>query len=327
MARVVAVAVSLLGLLFALPTVARAAPPACPDLTLEIAPGETAELPAPPCTGLVPPITIVIPPGGGPQHGTLTAGDPNIYQPDAGFHGQDEFRYQVANSTGELSNIATVTVIVDNDPRCNSAAVTVPANVATVLPDLVCTDADNDLLTLGTGNPAHGTLVLSGGKLVYTPAPGYSGPDSFIFWAEDAFYSSPDATMSITVTPPPAPTPIATVMPPPPPPKDVTAPALRIKNASKKRSLAVTLDTNEAASATVTAALDKATARKLKLAQQVASLKATLKPGATTLKLKLSAKAAKAFKKRKSVKLTVTAVITDAAGNTTTKTLKVTLKQ
>ena len=43
--------------------------------------------------------------------------------------------------------------------------------------------------------------------------------------------------------------------------------------------------------------------------------------------LKLSAKARKAFKKLNQMKVTVTAVVTDAAGNRTTKTLKVTIRQ
>ena len=74
-------------------------------------------------------------------------------------------------------------------------------------------------------------------------------------------------------------------------------------------------------------AADKATAKKLKLSRSVGTLKAALTPGTSTLKVKLSSKAAKAFKKLKRVKLTLTVVVTDAAGNTTTKTLVVTLKK
>jgi hypothetical protein len=107
----------------------------------------------------------------------------------------------------------------------------------------------------------------------------------------------------------------------------MTAPAVSLKNTSKKHSVSIELTTNENATAKLTLTLDQKTARKLKLSRTVGTLKAALKPGASKLTVELSAKAKRAFKKVKKVKLTLTAVVADTAGNATTKTLAVTLRR
>jgi uncharacterized repeat protein (TIGR03803 family)/VCBS repeat-containing protein len=64
------------------------------------------------------------------------------------------------------------------------------------------TDADGNTLTavLVTA-PAHGTLTLNAdGSFTYTPAPDYTGPDSFTYKANDGSVDSNVATVSITVT-------------------------------------------------------------------------------------------------------------------------------
>ena len=80
---------------------------------------------------------------------------------------------------------------------------------------LSATDADSDPLTYAvvTG-PAHGTLSGTGANLTYTPTPGYSGPDTFTYRANDGQADSNLATASITVTPvvaPPASAPVLDV--------------------------------------------------------------------------------------------------------------------
>jgi hypothetical protein len=50
--------------------------------------------------------------------------------------------------------------------------------------------------------PAHGTVALAeNGGFVYTPAPGFSGVDTFTYRAWNGYELSPAATVSITVTP------------------------------------------------------------------------------------------------------------------------------
>ena len=65
------------------------------------------------------------------------------------------------------------------------------------------TDGENDTLTaaLVTG-PGHGTGTLNAdGSFTYTPAPDYSGPDSFTYIAKDPYDPSEPATVNLDVTP------------------------------------------------------------------------------------------------------------------------------
>lgn len=52
------------------------------------------------------------------------------------------------------------------------------------------------------GSPAHGTAVVSGGSIAYTPTAGYAGPDAFTYNATNAVGTSATVTVSITVSPP-----------------------------------------------------------------------------------------------------------------------------
>ena len=63
-------------------------------------------------------------------------------------------------------------------------------------------DADGDGLTFTVKNsPSNGGLgTVVGDKVTYTPAPGYVGPDSFSYVANDGNAESDPATVSITVT-------------------------------------------------------------------------------------------------------------------------------
>jgi hypothetical protein len=67
-------------------------------------------------------------------------------------------------------------------------------------------DPDADVLTAVRGSdPEHGSLVLgSNGSFTYTPAIGYSGPDSFTYTASDGESPSAPAMVLITAGPAPA---------------------------------------------------------------------------------------------------------------------------
>ena len=73
--------------------------------------------------------------------------------------------------------------------------------------------------------------------------------------------------------------------------------------------------------------VDKATAKKLKLGRKALVIGRLTRSvdGTATLKIKLTAKARKALKKAKHVKLAVRAIATDAAGNATAMTKRVRL--
>jgi hypothetical protein len=66
---------------------------------------------------------------------------------------------------------------------------------------LVATDVDGDALTYTVTQPAHGTAVLVGKVVTYTPTLNYMGPDSLTFIANDGLDDSNVATVTIAVTP------------------------------------------------------------------------------------------------------------------------------
>ena len=145
--------------------------------------------------------------GVGPAHGSLGAvsGNKVTYTPAAGYSGPDSFTFR-ANDGTVNSNTATVSVTVN---KVNHAPVasdqSVSTNQETALQvTLGASDSDGDVLTFEVGvGPAHGSLgAVSGNKVTYTPAAGYSGPDSFTFRANDGTVNSNTATVSITVVPP-----------------------------------------------------------------------------------------------------------------------------
>lgn len=91
-------------------------------------------------------------------------------------------------------------------PSCSNTGKVVEWRTPTSVP-LPCSDPNSDPLTrsIVTG-PQHGTLspVNQGtGAVTYTPAPGFSGSDSFTFRASDGRINSSTKTVTITVSLPP----------------------------------------------------------------------------------------------------------------------------
>ena len=137
-----------------------------------------------------------------PLHGSLSGSAPALtYTPTAGYAGPDSFTFR-ANDGTVNSNTATISITVNavNVPPVAQAQ-SVSTNENTPLPiTLAATDADGDLLTYAVvDNPVHGSLSGSAPVLTYTPAAGYTGPDSFTFRANDGTVNSNTATISITV--------------------------------------------------------------------------------------------------------------------------------
>ena len=152
-----------------------------------------------------------------PAHGTLdqTGTGPKLtYTPDDDYSGTDSFTYTANDGTAD-SQPATVSITVAKKPNgvpvANDLDVTA-AYETTLDVTLSGSDPDNDPLTFTTSKPAHGTLEQTGTgpKLTYTPADGYSGPDSFTYTANDGTADSASAKVSITVTAKPNSAPVAT---------------------------------------------------------------------------------------------------------------------
>jgi hypothetical protein len=91
-------------------------------------------------------------------------------------------------------------------PACANVQVATAYQTPTTV-TLPCSDVDGKAVSISVASgPTHGTLGPVGGtgQVTYTPAPGYSGPDSFTFTATNADGTSAAATASLSVGAPPA---------------------------------------------------------------------------------------------------------------------------
>jgi VCBS repeat-containing protein len=109
-----------------------------------------------------------------------------------GGHAPIVYNFEINNTAPIAQNDAYVTNL---ETRLDVAAPGVLSND---------TDADGHRLSaqLITA-PAHGAITLNAdGSFAYTPAAGYSGPDSFTYRASDGFATTSAATVAITTTRP-----------------------------------------------------------------------------------------------------------------------------
>jgi hypothetical protein len=131
---------------------------------------------------------------GSPAHGTW---DGTSYTPAPNYHGPDSLPFLVSDGRGgSASGTVAITVLPVNDPpQASDLAVTTAQGIPVAIA-LAGTDADGDPLAITHAAPAHGSYA--GG--VYTPAPGFVGPDAFTYTVDDGNGGSATATVSITVT-------------------------------------------------------------------------------------------------------------------------------
>ena len=136
-----------------------------------------------------------------PKHGILSgSGAERVYKPAAGFTGRDRIEWRVG-----ASNVATVDIVVNATgknapPRAEDQAVDV-APGATKSFILLYTDEDGpgpyDIRVVSA--PAHGKLVGRDNDVTYTPAPGFTGEDSFQWVVSDGEVRSERATVRVRV--------------------------------------------------------------------------------------------------------------------------------
>jgi hypothetical protein len=130
-----------------------------------------------------------------------------LFTPNTGFVGAETFTYLVNDGTID-SNVATVTVIVEEEGGGNEAPVavddtaTTPVDTAVTIAVLTNdTDADGDTLVPSiVAAPTNGTATVNtDGTVLYTPNTGFAGADSFTYMVNDGTVDSNVATVTITV--------------------------------------------------------------------------------------------------------------------------------
>ena len=145
-----------------------------------------------------------------PADGTLQV-DPKTgvvtYVPDTNFAGDDSFTYTVSDTAGNVSNVATVSItvtFVDRPPTAgNDIASTNPGTPVTI--NVLANDYPfSSLAALVPSTltivqqPLNGTARIVNNEIVYTPAAGFVGGDSFQYTVADNYgLASNVATVAI----------------------------------------------------------------------------------------------------------------------------------
>lgn len=112
-----------------------------------------------------------------------------LYTPDPGFTGTDTFAieynyygsYPYLTYRGFRVSVYPSSLVVQEDYSITEAG-------APVLVDVLANDqaSEGGLLLTEIPGVTHGTAILSGGKVLFTPVPGYTGPAGFNYTACDA---------------------------------------------------------------------------------------------------------------------------------------------
>ena len=139
-----------------------------------------------------------------------------VYTPATGFTGTDTFTYTISDGHGG-TDTATVTVTVagaaNTAPNAVNDADTTDMNTPVTI-DVIGnndTDPEGDDLTITsfTQGAQGGVVTKVNGKLVYTPATGFTGTDTFTYTISDGHGGTDTATVTVTVNGPANQAPVA----------------------------------------------------------------------------------------------------------------------
>ena len=144
-----------------------------------------------------------------PDHGTITGPDEDglftYTAPPSPYTGPDSFGVSVSDGVNTLSANVSIQVIefVNDTPDCFDDFVDVRQPHSVVIAPGCFDDEEQALSYAVSRAPEHGTLTgdPAGGGWTYTPDPGYTGTDSFLYRANDGTTDSAGATVHINVLP------------------------------------------------------------------------------------------------------------------------------
>lgn len=149
--------------------------------------------------------TLTLQDVGDAMHGTVQIiGTQVQYTPDKGYAGTDSFTYTVSDGNGEVAT-ETVTITITDvnlSPTLVNDSVSTPEVTPVTIPALSNdTDPDGDTLSLAdVDTPSHGTAVISGDNIIYTPAADFIGTDTFNYTVRDSNNNTATATISVTIS-------------------------------------------------------------------------------------------------------------------------------
>ena len=132
------------------------------------------------------------------SHGTVTStSGVTVYLPEAGYSGPDSYTYSLRDSSGQ-SAFGTVRVLVRPVAPDDTVAT---ASGGPVLIDVLANDSGTATTVTGYSVPAHGTVTAFAGGALYTPGVGFSGVDTFRYFAMDASGTAFVGTVTVLVAP------------------------------------------------------------------------------------------------------------------------------
>ena len=140
--------------------------------------------------------------------GILRVIEPQVtYTPNPGFAGVDSFTFKAIDEEGALSNLATITIIVNDVPVAvddeYETKEDVPLEVSAeegVLANDINEHSEDPLVAILVDGVTHGELTLAeDGSFTYTPEANFFGEDSFTYKAIEGELESEPATVTIKV--------------------------------------------------------------------------------------------------------------------------------
>ncbi|MEZ4363236.1 MAG: Ig-like domain-containing protein [Kofleriaceae bacterium] len=126
------------------------------------------------------------------------------YVPNWYFTGTVSFTYTLADADGEQSTamVSIAVTSVNLTPTANDDVATLAEDTSALIA-VRANDSGGDLPVVldSVTAPAHGTAVIEGDEVRYTPAPDYFGPDAFTYTVRDEDGETATANVVVTVTP------------------------------------------------------------------------------------------------------------------------------
>jgi len=145
----------------------------------------------------------------GSEGGTLSTDGASIsYTPAPDFFGTESFSYDVEDGNGGVAS-ATVVVVVDpvnDDPIANDDAFSETTATSDNILDVLANDefapdvGETLVITSVSAGDQGGTLTTDGSVVLYTPAIGFEGVESFSYTIEDGNGGSATGSAVVTVT-------------------------------------------------------------------------------------------------------------------------------